>query len=384
GIWTDADGAEVSNTFDPILPGSNVFTYTLTSEPCPSESADVTVNVIAAPVPGVPAENTSFCFDQSSILLDDLIVDADADGVWTDAEGNVLEGTYTFVEPGDFTLTYTVNNAICGERSTDVVVSVIAAPDAGQDVGQETFCEGEELNLNDLLIEADDDGQWFDPNGNESDDVIIASLLGLQTYTYTINREPCPEVSAEVIFEVVEGINPGVPTDEQIDLCLDDPIDDLFNYLDGFDTGGQWTDADGNDVSNVFDPSEEGDFEFTYTVSSVECGDLSTTIFINVSENNCEDPLVFEIPQGFSPNGDGINDFFLIPGLNELYPDNSLQIFNRWGAEVLSAAPYNNDWNGKAETGLNAGEQLPVGTYWYILELGNDTEPVMDFIYLNR
>jgi len=384
GVWTDAEGTEVANTFDPIVPGSNVFTYTVINEPCPAESADVTVNVIAAPIPGVPAENTSFCFDQSSVALDDLVADADGAGVWTDADGNTLEDTYTFAEPGEFTLTYTVNNATCGDRSVDVVISVIPTPDTGISVGDETFCQGEEFNLNDLLIEADEDGQWFDSDENESSDLIIAGSLGDQTYTYTINREPCAEVSTEVTFEVVEGISPGVPTDEQIDLCLDDPVDNLFNYLEGFDAGGEWTDADENVVSNVFDPSEEGDFEFTYTVSSVECGDLSTTLFVNVSEENCVDPLVFEIPQGFSPNGDGINDFFVIPGLNELYPNNSLQIFNRWGAEVLSASPYNNDWNGKAETGLNAGEQLPVGTYWYILELGNDTEPVMDFIYLNR
>ncbi len=384
GVWTDSDGNVVGNSFDPASIGSNVFTYTVINEPCAAESADVTVNVIAAPVPGVPAENTSFCFDQSQVSLGELIVGADADGVWTDADGNVVEDSYTFVGSGDFTLTYTVNNAICGDRSTDVVVSVIPVPDSGVSVGDETFCEGEELNLNDLIIGADDDGQWFDPEGIESEDVINAGPLGSQTYTYTINRVPCPEVSTEVIFEVVEGIFPGVPTDEQINICLGDPIQNLFSFLEDADGGGVWTDADGNTTSNIFDPSEEGDFEFTYTVSSVECGDISATLFINVSEENCEIPLEFEIPQGFSPNGDGINDQFIIVGLNQLYPNNSLQIFNRWGAEVLSASPYNNDWNGKAETGFNSGEPLPVGTYWYILDLGNGSEPIMDFIYLNR
>ncbi len=79
-----------------------------------------------------------------------------------------------------------------------------------------------------------------------------------------------------------------------------------------------------------------------------------------------------------------MNDEFEIQELNELYPNNSLQIFNRWGAEVLAASPYNNDWNGKAETGLNAGEQLPVGTYWYILDLANGADPIMGVVYLNR
>ncbi|MCZ4408712.1 gliding motility-associated C-terminal domain-containing protein [Cryomorphaceae bacterium 1068] len=384
GVWTDSEGNVVGNSFDPLSPGSNVFTYTVINEPCPAESAEVTINVITAPNPGVPAENTSFCFDQSQVSVDELILDADADGVWTDADGIVIEDTYTFVGSGEFSLTYTVTNAICGDRSTDVVVSVIPVPDSGVSVGDETFCEGQELNLNDLIIGGDDDGQWFDPDGGESEDVINAGPLGSQSYTYTINRVPCPEVSTEVTFEVVEGIFPGVPTDDQTNICLDDPVQNLFSFLENADAGGVWTDADGNTISNIFDPSEEGDFEFTYTVSSVECGDISATLFINVSEENCEVPVEFEIPQGFSPNGDGINDEFIIPGLNELYPNNSLQIFNRWGAEILSASPYNNDWDGKAASGLNSGEPLPVGTYWYILDLGDGSEPIMDFIYLNR
>lgn len=385
GIWTNSEGTEVGNTFDPVSPGSNVFTYTVINEPCPAESADVTVNVITAPVSGVPAENTVFCFDQSQVSLDELIVDADADGVWTDANGIVLEDSYIFAGSGDFTLTYTTTNAICGDRSTDVVVTVIPVPDAGEDVGLETFCEGEEVNLNDLLVAADDDGQWFDPEGIESEDVIDLSVLGSQVYTYSINRVPCPEVSTEVTFEVVEGTTPGVPTDGQNNLCPDDQSNvNLFNYLVGPDLDGVWTDGDGNVVTNTFVPSFEGDYEFTYTVSSMECGDVSATIIINVSEGNCEVLVELDIPEGFSPNGDGMNDEFEIQGLNELFPNNSLQIFNRWGAEVLAASPYNNDWNGKAETGLNAGEQLPVGTYWYILDLGNGADPIMGSVYLNR
>jgi len=384
GVWTDAEGTEVGNTFDPVMPGSNVFSYTVVNEPCPAESADVTVDVIAAPISGEPAENTTFCIDQAQVSLDDLIVNADADGVWTDAEGNVIEDTYTFTDSGDFTLTYSVTNPVCGERSTDVIVSVIALPDLGEDVGDETFCAGQEVNLNDLLIGADEDGQWFDSEGIESEDVITVDEVGDQLYTYTINRAPCAEESKDVNFEVIQVISSGVPTDDQIDLCLDQSEVVLTDYLVGEDFGGVWTDVDGNSVSEEFELAVEGDYEFTYTVNSVECGDISTTLFINVSEENCQLPLEFVIPEGFSPNGDGFNDQFVIVGLNELYPNNSLQIFNRWGAEVLNAAPYNNDWGGKAETGLNAGEKLPVATYWYILDLGDGSEPVMDFIYLNR
>lgn len=384
GVWTDADGEEVSNEFIPSVVGTLVFTYTVITEPCPAESATLTLNVVAAPNPVEPAENNTFCIDESQVSLDVLIEGGAAGGVWTDAEGNTLTDIYVFDGAGDFTLTFTEFNALCGDRSIEVVVSVIATPDPGVSLGSETFCEGEEVNLNDLITEADDDGQWFDPAGESVEDVVTLAELGELIYTYTINRVPCAEVSEEATVVVIEGVFPGIPQSEQIDICLSNASVNLFTFLEDEDAGGVWTDGDGNTVSNNFKPSDEGEFEFTYTVSSEECGEVSATLTLSVAEENCLNPIDFDIPEGYSPNGDGINDQFIISGLNELYPNNSIQIFNRWGAEVLSAAPYNNDWDGKAQSGLNSGEQLPVGTYWYILDLGDESEPIMDFIYLNR
>ncbi len=76
---------------------------------------------------------------------------------------------------------------------------------------------------------------------------------------------------------------------------------------------------------------------------------------------HCPEPRPYT---GFSPNGDGINDFFVIEGI-EWWPDNSLSVFNRWGEEVYHAHPYRNDWDGTFK-----GLDLPDGTYFYMLEYG--------------
>jgi gliding motility-associated-like protein len=68
----------------------------------------------------------------------------------------------------------------------------------------------------------------------------------------------------------------------------------------------------------------------------------------------------------FSPNGDGANDVFYIGNLN-LYPNNTLDIYNRYGQKVLTKNPYNNDWNG-----TYFGTELPSGTYFYILDTHDD------------
>jgi gliding motility-associated-like protein/uncharacterized repeat protein (TIGR01451 family) len=95
-------------------------------------------------------------------------------------------------------------------------------------------------------------------------------------------------------------------------------------------------------------------------------------------------PKLF-IPNMFSPNADGINDLFVIRGLQK-YPNNSLIIINRWGNKVFEAAPYNNDWDGTTQFGLTiGGNELPIGTYYYILYLeGTDSAPEKGFIYLSR
>lgn len=78
------------------------------------------------------------------------------------------------------------------------------------------------------------------------------------------------------------------------------------------------------------------------------------------------------VPSGYSPNGDGKNDEFIIVGL-ENYPNNKLEIYNRWGNKVFEQAPYDNTWKGSVKNidGYIIGEGLlPSGTYFYLLDFG--------------
>lgn len=92
----------------------------------------------------------------------------------------------------------------------------------------------------------------------------------------------------------------------------------------------------------------------------------------------------FFIPEGFSPNGDGINDLFVIRGI-DMYPNNSIDIFNRWGNIVFKAHPYQNTWDGTTTMGVNVGgDELPIGTYFYLFDFGNTSKIIKGTIYLNR
>jgi gliding motility-associated-like protein len=70
-------------------------------------------------------------------------------------------------------------------------------------------------------------------------------------------------------------------------------------------------------------------------------------------------------PQGFSPNGDGINDYFeLTLDSKETY---TLRVFDRSGQTHYTSENYRNDWDGTANTGAQSGKKLSAGTYYYSL-----------------
>jgi gliding motility-associated-like protein len=88
------------------------------------------------------------------------------------------------------------------------------------------------------------------------------------------------------------------------------------------------------------------------------------------------------IPQGFSPDKDGINDYFVIRGIED-YPDNELTIYNRWGNLIFHMKGYDNSWDGTAiEAELSLGKgPVQQGTYYYIFEYNKeDRAPRTGFI----
>ena len=110
-----------------------------------------------------------------------------------------------------------------------------------------------------------------------------------------------------------------------------------------------------------------------------------------VSFQNCETPKTFEIKtdlsiyNGVSRNSDGLNDFFEIGCISE-YPNNNVRIFNRAGTLVFEASAYNNEdtyFDGTSNRGINIlGNDLPDGTYFYIINKGDGSEPKTGYLEL--
>lgn len=92
-----------------------------------------------------------------------------------------------------------------------------------------------------------------------------------------------------------------------------------------------------------------------------------------------------EIPQFYSPNGDGVNDYFVIKNI-VIYPRNTLRIFNRWGDLMYEMKNYDNSWGGKTSNeikGRIGKEDVPSGTYFYIFDI-EDKESKTGFVHIER
>ncbi|MBK7343143.1 MAG: gliding motility-associated C-terminal domain-containing protein [Saprospiraceae bacterium] len=121
-----------------------------------------------------------------------------------------------------------------------------------------------------------------------------------------------------------------------------------------------------------YTPQKEycGPDQFSYVICN-EVGCDTAVVTVNVQ---CQS---LQVLTGFSPNNDGINDNFTIEGI-ELFPNNELRVFNRWGNEIFTQKGYKNNWNGTWD-----GTDLPDGTYFYILKDGEGRN-YSGFVQMNR
>ena len=108
-------------------------------------------------------------------------------------------------------------------------------------------------------------------------------------------------------------------------------------------------------------------------------------MYLNVVD--CNSDVTLFVPSGFSPNNDGVNDYFEIVGINA-YPQNKVTIFNRWGNILFDEQGYDNAnvrWNGENKNSLSTGNgYVPEGTYFYMIDLGDGSALLSGYIFVNR
>lgn len=134
-----------------------------------------------------------------------------------------------------------------------------------------------------------------------------------------------------------------------------------------------WTPATGLNNASVLQPVVTPSEDRTYTlmVRSANGCSASDAVLVKVLKS-------LEIPNAFSPNGDGVHDLWEVRYLDS-YPGTTVEVFNRYGQKVFESRGYTKPWDGT----LN-GKVLPVGTYYYIIDPKNGRKPSTGFVDLIR
>ncbi|MEO8587783.1 MAG: gliding motility-associated C-terminal domain-containing protein [Flavobacteriales bacterium] len=394
GSWSDPTGTGALLA-DGILDvsalpigGSSPFVYTIIDPGCGTAFATVLVTAAAYPVAGTGTSLT-LCSTAASIdLFAQLTGGPQTGGVWTGPGGPHSATFDPGVDPsGEYTYTVAGNTA-CPDATAVVDITINEPPDAGAD-GELLACDTVvALDLFTGLLGAPQvGGTWVDLDGAGG---LTGGMLnttgvapGEYDFSYTVSASGCGNASAQVNVVVVSSVHVidvvGTCNEEDRTYVVSFTIEqgDAATYqvtgLDGVISPGPVY------VFTSIPLFTSQDFE-AFVQDQYSCG------VVHVVGGT---PCVFEddvfVPETFSPNGDGVNETFLIPGI-EGYPNNTLVIFNRWGGEIYDGVGYDNRtvvWDGTSPNAALAGP-APAGTYFYILDLGNGKEALTGYVYLNR
>lgn len=393
GVWLvqSAPGAITDHFLDATLlvPGQSYsISYTVNDPSCGSVSSVVDMYIADFPDPGGDGA-VVVCSTAPAFALFDLITgQPEPGGTWTDpagipTDGNFVPGNYS---PGVYTY-HLLGNAFCGDTSAQVTVEVNPPADAG-DPGSLLVCNDETVDLFPVLGGTPQTGgTWSDLDGSGGLTEGTVDVTGVSPavyhFNYVVEVPGCESDSAIAAITVVDGVT---AMDVQR-ICNDTTRTYVVRFtLVGGDPQG-YVVLGGEGSMTDAEP---------YVFSSAPIFTGEPFSFTADDENHCtpqvvegESPCTFTddvfLPQSFTPNGDGINDLFIIPGI-EGFPGNTILIFNRWGGLIYEADGYDNKfvaWDGSSPNAVIPGD-ASTGTYYYVLDLGNGKEPLKGFIYLNR
>ncbi|MDG1742036.1 MAG: gliding motility-associated C-terminal domain-containing protein, partial [Crocinitomicaceae bacterium] len=214
-----------------------------------------------------------------------------------------------------------------------------------------------------------------------SNDAPVAYPIGLTVVTWTAIDAYGNTSSATQDVNVFDTVSPVIDLVD-IDFTLD-ALGEGNIVFDDIDNGT----TDNCGIATItlsqtdFNCDNVGNNVVTVTVTD-NSGNVSTeevNVFVNASafcgDASWDGPAV---PEAFTPNDNGINDYFVVPGLDG-YNVRELTVFDRYGGVVYESNLYNNDWDG---TNMS-GDRLPDATYYYILTItGGKTKA--GYVYINR
>ncbi|HLU86615.1 MAG TPA: gliding motility-associated C-terminal domain-containing protein [Taishania sp.] len=279
------------------------------------------------------------------------------------------------MQPGTTVVVWSVESAVCGNTSDTLVVINGLAPSPANVMDTFYACSIDPLNISTATPMAGT-GMWSSPQGAVFADplspatTVLTLPTGWSELIWTISSPGCPS-TADTMHVFKTGAQKILQSDTTF--CYGtDPTLVIYATPTDSDQTISWMFAEGNATVLSIDSNsieikdiQMGANRLIYTVDHPLCPTEVDTLLIQVTPCGDFEPI---FPTVITPNGDGKNDVFVVHNLEKLYPSCNMTIYNRYGTVVFESTGYVTPWDGTRN-----GEKLPMGTYFFKLEL-NDSE----------
>jgi gliding motility-associated-like protein len=377
--WTSTDpNFGTVNEAGPVVKPTQTTTYFLSAvrtdvENCGPAEVELTIEVFEPDEPVLSADKNVACGDELIELSANYTSIAGERFLWTDDQGALNEQRLTVSVAPQMTTTYTFTldrPGACPDFSGDITIERFELPEAN--LGPNQFiCEGDAIRITSTPDNEDFSYSWTsnDPDFTGSaDNSILVMPAQDASYTVEVSSHPsCPTATASVEVDVAS-LDPELTlTADKTVIRAEDPADERRVNLTA-------------DISPDVNPSDfirwtaggevvaEGQTELTvsplatttYTLEYVSGGICSDTITASIQI------IVIKVvvPNAFTPNNDGANDFFNFLDINSVEEIVEFKIFNRWGQKVYDNDTPETGWDGQFN-----GTPQPSDVYAYIIEV---------------
>jgi gliding motility-associated-like protein len=376
-VWSDIPGAQsVSYTRTATVPGSYQYslvvaeTANFSSVQCRIASSIVMIEVQALPV-FVPKTFVLGC--TSSDLQFQTATGSGYTYQWSGPNNfsssisNPLLPKVQYADSGLYQVLVTTSGGCKNIDSFNVKVY----PGVKASVNSTAFiCEGGSTTLN---ASGGTSYQWIPATGLSNAQISnpVASPLDTTVYKVTVaNQYGCTD-TAKTTVNVFQNPIVNAGSDKKI-------FEGESVLLDGSIVGNMnsfyWGPSSFINNTGILAPTVSPADTITYTLYALPgqgCPAVSDNVFVLVYKK-------LRVPNAFSPNGDGINDTWVITGL-DTYPEAILRVFSRNGMLVFQSKANSTAWDGTYQ-----GKPLPVTTYYYTVDLNAGTLPVSGWVVILR
>jgi gliding motility-associated-like protein len=381
--WSDLEGdfTSATNTMGDLPSGTYYLTATYFN--CEArDTIEVIQNTDSLEINIMTQTPSSFCEDNGSVfgLAEVENQNGNITYQWTDLEGNFTSTTNTMdnLPAGEYFLTAnylncTANGSIVVMQNTDSLVL-----DGISQNSTESCVETGSVTANASGVNGAISYTWSGPGVDNPTTFNSNSWtnIGSGMYYLTIVYGTCTLEDSIFVEQDVAPVANFTATPDSGPIVL--PVE--FTNLSQNATSFFWNFGNGetlvmNDLSDVSTEYEDiNDYTVTLIATLGQCSDTFLLV-ISTTPVPLYDPIII-IPNVFSPNDDGINDFFYLS--TENIKSVELQIFNRWGILMYEGNGINAKWDGKAQSGKEASE----GTYFIKYSIvGHNGVPVSGNAY---